>query len=82
MTNANELNKVIKASGLRKEKIANELGISLASLNNKIANRTSFYVEEIEILKRILKLNERQFNSIFFASKVSSSDTSKGVVNG
>ena len=82
MTNTNELNKVIKESGLRKEKIANELGISLSSLNNKIANRTSFYVDEIEILKRTLKLNEKQFTSIFFAPRVSSYDTLKGAVNG
>ena len=82
MTNTNELNKVIKESGLRKEKIANELGISLSSLNNKIANRTSFYVDEIEILKRTLKLNEKQFTSIFFAQRVSSYDTLKGAVNG
>ena len=82
MTNTKELNKVIKESGLRKEKIACELGISLGSLNNKIANRTSFYVGEIEALKRILKLNEKQFNNIFFAQKVSSYDTSKGASNG
>ena len=82
MTNTNELNKVIKESGLRKEKIANDLGISLGSLNNTIANRTSFYVGEIEILRKTLKLNEKQFNSIFFASKVSSYDTSKEKTNG
>lgn len=82
MTNTIELNKVIKESGFRKEKIANDLGISLTSLNNKIANRTSFYVGEIDTLKRILKLNEKQFNSIFFAPEVSSYDTLKEVSNG
>lgn len=82
MTNTTELNKIIAESGLRKEKIAAELGISLGSLNNKIANRTSFYVGEIQLLKKTLKLNEKQFNSIFFASEVSSYDTSKEVANG
>ena len=75
MTNTNLLNGLIKESGLRKEVIAAGLGISLNSLNNKIANRTSFYADELYRLKGLLNLSQEQFFGVFFASKVSGSDT-------
>lgn len=76
MTDSLLLNRLIKESGLRKEVLAAALGISLNSLNNKIANRTSFYADELYHLKGLLNLSQEQFFNVFFASKVSDSDTS------
>ena len=76
MTNTMLLNRLIRESGLRKEVIAAAIGISLNSLNNKIANRTSFYADELYHLKALLNLTQAQFFEVFFASKVSDSDTS------
>lgn len=75
MTKTDVLNGLIRGSGLRKEMIAARLNISIGSLNNKIANRTSFYADEMYILKEILHLTQEQFFEIFFASEVSDSDT-------
>lgn len=77
MTKTEMLNRLIRESGLRKEMIAAKLNISIGSLNNKIANRTSFYADEMYILKEILHLTQEQFFEIFFASGVSESDTSE-----
>ena len=81
MTNTKELNKRILETVGRKEIVAAKLGISLTSLNNKIANRTEFKASEISILKKLLKLSEEDVFRIFFTAKVSSYDT-LGVVNG
>lgn len=75
MTNTNEINKRIFEAVGRKERIAAELGISLSSLNNKIANRTEFKASEISILKKTLKLTDDDVFRIFFKPKVSKSDT-------
>ena len=81
MTDTNEINKRIAEKVGRKEVIAAELGISLASLNNKIANRTEFKASEISTLQKMLGLSDIEVFRIFFKSKVSHYDT-LGVVNG
>jgi len=75
MTKTEVLKRLIKESGIRKEKIAALLGISITSLNNKITNRTSFYADELYHLKALLNLSQAQFFDIFFASEVSDTDT-------
>ena len=80
MTNTAELNRLIEESAESKEGIASKLGISLSSLNNKIANRTEFKASEIDALQGILGLDTHSVFAVFFASKVSSYDT-KGVSN-
>ena len=81
MTNTKELNKRIIEKFGRKEVVAAELGISLASLNNKIANRTEFKASEISALQKMFGFTDEEVFRIFFISKVSSYDT-LGVVNG
>ena len=80
MTNRKELNKRIAESGKSKEYISNELGISLTSLNNKIAGRTEFKASEIASICIILHLNNEEMNMIFFKPEVSETDT-KEVAN-
>lgn len=75
MTNTTELNRLIEASSESKEGIASKLGISLSSLNNKIANRTEFKASEIDMLQNVLHLSKQAVFAIFFASKVSRYDT-------
>ena len=82
MTNTTELNRLIEASSESKEAIASKLGISLGSLNNKIANRTEFKASEIASLRGILNLTKNDVFNLFFSNIVSGYDTEKGVVNG
>ena len=81
MTNTKEINKRIAEAVGKKEIIAAKLGISLTSLNNKIANRTEFKASEISTLKKALKLTDEDVFRIFFKPKVSGTDT-LGAING
>lgn len=82
MMKTTELNRLIAESGKSKEKIASILGISLGSLNNKLANRTEFKASEMEILWKILDLDRNQIFDIFFAPEVSCYDTLGEAVDG
>ena len=79
MTDTMELNRRIETSNVSKEGIASRLGISLSSLNNKIANRTEFKASEIDSLVGILHLDRPAMIRIFFAKKVSRCDTKEAV---
>lgn len=65
MPDRERLEERIQDSGLKKEFIAQKLGMSLNSLNNKISGRTSFLIGEAFKLKEILNLDEDVFNDIF-----------------
>ena len=66
MTDSELLRKIIKKSGYKMYKIAEELGISPYSLQKKIDNVVDFKVTEVRTLAEFLGLNKDQVNSIFF----------------
>lgn len=68
MTNTRLLNAHITMSGLKREEIANKLGLSLYSLQKKINNKVEFKASEIYNLSAILGIENK--DSIFFVEKV------------
>ena len=75
MVDTGRLNDLISKSGLRKEVIAGAAGMSIGSLNNKLAGRTGFYIEEATAIKGLLDLDQQTFYNIFFASEVGTEST-------
>lgn len=74
MTNSKELTNRIRGAGYNFEDIANILGITRQSLDNKINNRTlasgkraEFKQGEIAKLRQLLNLNLTATNAIFFS---------------
>ena len=59
------LNDKIRVSGLKKNYIAEQMGIDRVSLYNKLAGKTEFTVTEIISLCDILKLNDKDKKQIF-----------------
>ena len=47
--------------------IAEVLGVSKATLENKLTNKTQFKVTEVKMLKNMLHLTGPEVDSIFFA---------------
>lgn len=60
MTDSLKLKAAIVASGLSRKAIADELGISLYSLQKKINNITEFKASEISKLSKILNISDIQ----------------------
>lgn len=67
MVNLEEVNKRVTNSHISFRGIAKELGISPASVKNKLDGKTKFYVDEVDILSKMLHLTVGERNSIFFA---------------
>lgn len=67
MTDTVELEVAIKRSGLLKKEVAQKLGISQTCLNQKIQNITEFKASEISKLAKLLGLDDKEKNTIFFA---------------
>ncbi len=64
MTDTETLNELIKNSGLKKEYIAEQLGISVPTLKRKINNEYEFKQSEITTLQKILKLSDKEVKKI------------------
>ena len=75
MTNTEELNKRIKASGLKKSYIAKVLGIASGTLSQKISNRRGFRSLEMDALCDLLGIDNQEREAIFFVEKVAESAT-------
>ena len=67
MTDTAKLQRIIADRGLKKTHIAQQMGISSASLYNYIHNRAELRQSHIETLSTILGLTDAQKLSIFFA---------------
>lgn len=78
MIKLNKLNEQITQSGLKKTYIAAVMGISDASLRNKLSGKTDFTWAEIQILSRLLMLSLSQCNDIFFSDLVAEKATEEG----
>ena len=71
MTNTEVLNEKIDTSGLKREFIAKEMGISRFSLNKKIKNEVEFKATEIDCLCKLLKIVKLEDRwDIFFCEHV------------
>mgnify|MGYP000973693317 CR=1 FL=1 len=64
------LSDVIDKSGLKKYRIAEELGLSSYGLQKKINGETEFKASEIKKLSILLHLSMEVKEKIFFADKV------------
>ena len=70
MTNSLLLNDKIDASGLKRNSIAEKLGVSRVSLYNKVRGVTEFTAVEMYTLSDLLNLTDDEKESIFFNQKV------------
>lgn len=67
MTDTELLNIYIKKSGLKKEKIAEILGITPTSFSHKIHNKREFKQTEIKLLCGLLKIDDYETKEkVFF----------------
>lgn len=70
MTNTLKLKAVILEKGFTQEQIAEMLGMTIATFNYKVNNKSEFKASEIKKLGEILHLTAEEVNAIFFADKV------------
>ncbi len=70
MTNTLKLKAVILEKGFTQEQIAEMLGMTIATFNYKVNNKSEFKASEIKKLAEILHLTAEEVNAIFFADKV------------
>ena len=66
MTDSAKLKYYIERSGLTQSKLAKMLGITTATLNNKVLNKREFSVYEIAKIQEILNLSLKEKEVIFF----------------
>lgn len=66
MTDTEELRKKIAESGLKLDHIASQMGISRASLWQKIEGKSDFKASEMARLQDILNLSLEEKERIFF----------------
>lgn len=70
MTNSAKLKGKMIESGLNQTWVAEQLGMTVATFNYKVNNKTEFKASEIKKLSEILHLTNDEVNTIFFADKV------------
>jgi hypothetical protein len=73
--NLKKLNEIIDKCGIKKLLIAEELGITDASLRNKLAGKTDFKWTEIQKLVVLLRLSPATCSEIFYIPFVAESAT-------
>ena len=61
----NKLNEIIKIRGVKKEYLANKLGISRVSFSYKLNGKSRFTVDEALILAALLELTYEEFKDVF-----------------
>lgn len=69
MTNSEELKEAIDKSGLKMGFIAANIGVSAATLTNKVNGRTEFTASEIANISNVLKLTRQQRDKIFLSTE-------------
>jgi transcriptional regulator with XRE-family HTH domain len=70
MTNTMELEILIKRAGLTKREVAEKLDISSMGLYKKMNNHTEFKGSEIDVLMRLLSIDDMMtMRKIFFIKK-------------
>lgn len=66
MVNTNKLRGRIVERGLTFRLVANELGMSPATLGRKIKNKTPMTLEEVEMLREFLEISPCRIMEYFF----------------
>ena len=77
MTNARKLKSILVLKGVSQQDLAYNLGISKQALNYKINGRTPFRINEILKIQKILNLNNKERDDIFFDYNVGLEPSSK-----
>jgi hypothetical protein len=67
MTNTALLERYIEKSGYKKSYISDQLGITAYGFMLKVNNKSEFKASEITILCKLLKINAKDKEAIFFA---------------
>lgn len=67
MTNTAKLQAKMKEKGFTIKTLAGATGLSVTGLFNKIHNKREFFVSEVQKIGCLLKLNENEVQTIFFA---------------
>ena len=67
MTNTALLEQYIEKSGYKKSFIAEQLGITAYGFALKVNNKSEFRASEMTILCKLLKINAKDKEAIFFA---------------
>lgn len=65
----------IRERGLTQEKIAQSIGISVATMSQKLNNKAYFYQPEIEKICELLAIDDGEVGTYFFTQKVEISST-------
>ena len=78
MTNTELLEAKIKASGLKKNYIAEQLGITYQGFYMKLIGKNEFIGSEIQKLTNLLNISDKEIKPIFFNQQVDNSSTKKG----
>ncbi len=68
MTDTAKLKYFIERSGLTQTKLAELLGITVPTLNNKVLNKREFSVNEIAKIQKILNISLEEKEAIFFTT--------------
>lgn len=66
MTDSELLEKIIKESGLKKEKIAKHVGITAPWLRKKINNETEWKISEVRGICELLNIDAQGRENVFF----------------
>lgn len=69
MTDSQKLKAAIVEQGLTQEKLADALGITRVTFNNKVNGKTYFTEDELMKMKSELKLSNDRFLLIFFENE-------------
>lgn len=67
MTNISLLEQYIEKSGYKKSFIAEQLGLTAYGLSLKVNNKSEFKASEMTILCKLLKIDAKDKEAIFFA---------------
>lgn len=67
MTNTAKLKAKIVEKGMVQEELAKALGVTNATFNYKVNNKTEFKASEIKKLSKFLSLTVEETSNIFFA---------------
>lgn len=78
MTNTAKLKAKIVEKGMVQEELAKALGVTNATFNYKVNNKTEFKASEIKKLSKFLSLTVEEASNIFFADDVDLKSTFGG----
>jgi transcriptional regulator with XRE-family HTH domain len=68
--NLNILKAKIVENGLTQKEVAEEMGLSPKTLNAKLNGKRTMYVNELELLRLKLKLDNRTLSRLLYESEV------------